>query len=76
MTARIVDARGKTCPIPIVELSREMKRADAGEEVVVMADDRAFPADVHAWCKKTHHQLVSLTTDDCYFCAVVRKVPS
>jgi TusA-related sulfurtransferase len=73
MVARTVDARGKSCPMPIVELSREIKQAAAGEEVVVMADDRAFPSDVEAWCRQTKNELVAVGPEDGYFRATVRK---
>lgn len=73
MVARTVDARGKSCPMPIVELSREMKLAGPGEEVVVMADDRAFPADVEAWCRQTKNVLIGIAPEAGYFRATVRK---
>lgn len=73
MVARLVDARGMHCPMPIVQLSREMKQARFGEEVVVLADDLAFPADVEAWCRKTRNGLVGIESSDGWFRAVVRK---
>jgi TusA-related sulfurtransferase len=73
MVARTVDARGKSCPMPIVELSREMKQAAPGDEIVVMADDRAFPNDVEAWCRQTKNELIQVGPEDGYFRATVRK---
>lgn len=68
-----VDARGRACPIPIVELMKAMRGCAAGDTVEVRANDRAFPVDVAAWCKKTGHALVSLTAIDREFVAVVKK---
>ena len=45
MIARTVDARGLSCPMPIVRLAREMKQAQRGEQVMVISDDEAFPAE-------------------------------
>jgi TusA-related sulfurtransferase len=70
---REVDARGRSCPMPIIELMRELKTMSAGEEVEVLADDRAFPADVAAWCKKTSNTLVSLAEKGGAHVAIVRK---
>ena len=68
-----VDARGRACPIPIVELMRAIRDSSVGDEVEVVADDRAFPSDVRAWCKKTGHRLVSLREDGAAHAALVRK---
>jgi TusA-related sulfurtransferase len=59
--------------MPIIELSREMKQAGPGDEVTVVADDRAFPADVAAWCRKTSNELVRLEPEGAGFRALVRK---
>ena len=55
-----LDARGKSCPLPIVLMAKHVKTMAAGAQVAVRADDRAFPEDVRAWCKKTQNELVSL----------------
>jgi tRNA 2-thiouridine synthesizing protein A len=59
--------------MPIVELMRVVNQMTAGEAVEITADDRAFPADVAAWCKKTGNTLVSLSETRSVHVAVVRK---
>jgi TusA-related sulfurtransferase len=68
-----IDVRGRACPMPIVELMRAMKTLNVGEEVLVLADDAAFPADVRAWCKQTGNTLVDLVDADGAHEARVRK---
>jgi tRNA 2-thiouridine synthesizing protein A len=68
-----LDARGKSCPMPIVLLAKALRGAAAGESMTVQADDRAFPEDVRAWCRKTGHQLVSLADRPGYYEAVILK---
>lgn len=68
-----VDARGKSCPLPIVLTAKAVKQIAVGDELVVHADDRAFLPDIEAWCKKTGHALVRSTNCDGYFEAVVRR---
>lgn len=46
-----------------------------GDTIEVRADDRAFPADVAAWCKKTNNALVRLETRTDGHFAVVQKGP-
>jgi tRNA 2-thiouridine synthesizing protein A len=55
-------------------LAKAVRSAGPGETRVVQADDRAFPADVEAWCRKTGNQLVSLCDKGRYFEAIVRRV--
>jgi tRNA 2-thiouridine synthesizing protein A len=70
-----VDARGKSCPLPIVLLAKAVKSAGLGETVAIQADDRAFPPDVEAWCQRTGNELVSLDRNDRgYFDAVIRRL--
>jgi TusA-related sulfurtransferase len=68
-----LDARGKSCPMPIVLMAKALKDASSGARLVVQADDRAFPEDVRAWCKKTGHALISVDEKPGYYEAVIRK---
>jgi len=68
-----LDARGKSCPLPIVLIAKAFRDKQPGLSLVVQADDRAFPEDVRAWCKKTGHQLVSLDSKPGYYEAVIAK---
>jgi tRNA 2-thiouridine synthesizing protein A len=68
-----VDARGKSCPLPIVLTAKAVRQIAVGEELVIKADDRAFLPDIEAWCKKTGHSLVRSNNCEGYFEAVVRR---
>jgi tRNA 2-thiouridine synthesizing protein A len=69
----ILDARGKSCPLPIVLTAKAFRTIDRGGSLTVQADDRAFPEDIRAWCRKTSHELVSLESKTGYYEAVVKK---
>ena len=73
MSQTTVDARGKSCPLPIVLLAKAARQATSGAVIVIQADDRAFPADIAAWCERTKHELISLQGKDGSFEAHVRK---
>ena len=73
---RSLDLRGRSCPVPLIELIRVVRELAAGDSVEVSADDRAFPANVTAWCAKTGHELVSLETRGGAHVALVRKSPT
>lgn len=70
----VVDARGKSCPMPIVLVSKAIRTLPIGSVVVVQADDRAFPKDIEAWCRKTGHILLSLAEKTGAFEAEIRRV--
>jgi TusA-related sulfurtransferase len=69
----IVDACGKSCPMPIVILAKAMRDVAMGEVLCVHADDRAFPEDVEAWCRKTGNVLVALRKENKHFAAEIRR---
>ncbi len=73
MTTARLDARGRSCPIPIVHLRRAIEELSSGDLIEIVADDAAFPADVRAWCKKLGHELVSLEALKGAHTALVRK---
>ncbi|MCC6556308.1 MAG: sulfurtransferase TusA family protein [Polyangiaceae bacterium] len=73
MATRVLDVRGRACPTPIVELMRAVRGMADGETIEVLADDRAFPADVTAWCRKTQNVLVRIETTGEAHVALIQK---
>ena len=69
-----VDARGKSCPLPIVLVAQAVRAASVGESLVIQADDRAFPEDLRAWCTKTGNPLLSLEARAGFFEARIKKL--
>ncbi|MGW1144480.1 aminotransferase class V-fold PLP-dependent enzyme [Streptomyces sp. NPDC002454] len=47
----VVDALGKRCPLPVIELAKVIDRVPVGGAVVVLADDEAARLDIPAWCE-------------------------
>jgi len=68
-----LDARGKSCPLPIVLTAKAVKQISVGEDLTILADDRAFLPDIEAWCKKTGHELRGIQSKDGLFEATVRR---
>jgi tRNA 2-thiouridine synthesizing protein A len=54
----IVDARGRRCPLPILDLARHIGDVPVGGTVTVEADDPAALPDVRAWCRMRGHEYV------------------
>jgi cysteine desulfurase len=50
-----IDALGKLCPLPVIELARRIRDVPVGAVVRVLADDPAARLDIPAWCRMTGH---------------------
>ena len=53
---KVLDAKGLSCPMPIVKTKKAMDHLDAGKVVEVQATDKGSTADIHAWANNTGHQ--------------------
>jgi tRNA 2-thiouridine synthesizing protein A len=58
-----VDARGLSCPMPIVKTAQAAKVAAPGSLIEVLATDPGSTKDFVAWCRTTGHELVSQDLD-------------
>lgn len=63
MSARVVDALGTWCPVPIHLISRAARRATPGEVIELLADDPLIEVDLPAWCHSSGHELTTLRRD-------------
>jgi tRNA 2-thiouridine synthesizing protein A len=46
-----LDCLGKRCPMPVIELARQIDTVEVGDVVRVLADDPAAAIDIPAWCR-------------------------
>lgn len=53
-----VDARGLTCPMPIVRTALALKSLRSGELVEVLATDAGSINDFEAWARTTGNELI------------------
>ena len=60
MSARIVDALGTWCPVPIHLIERAARRAQPGEVIELLADDPLIEVDLPAWCHSSGNHLLEL----------------
>jgi tRNA 2-thiouridine synthesizing protein A len=74
-TITTVDARGQSCPGPLVSLARALKQAPAGATFELLATDPGSKSDVPSWAELSGNELVSSESlDDGAFRYVIRKV--
>lgn len=70
---KTVDARGLSCPMPIVKLSQTIGQMQIGQVVEIIATDHSFVPDIEAWCRKTGHELVKIDEGEEEIKAYVKK---
>lgn len=68
-----VDAKGLSCPIPIVRTALAIKPLSSGALIELLATDPGSVKDVAAWCRSTGNQLVEQTAEDAVFRFVIRR---
>jgi tRNA 2-thiouridine synthesizing protein A len=68
-----VDARGLSCPMPIVKTAQAVKPLSSGAVVELLATDAGSIKDVAAWCRATGNELIEQTSDGAVYRFVIRR---
>ena len=68
-----IDARGLSCPMPIVKTAQTIKTVASGAAVELLATDPGSIKDVAAWCRATGNELVEQTSDGAVYRFVIRR---
>lgn len=62
--SRVIDSRGRRCPLPVIDLAKAMPDVPVGGIVAVLADDPAAATDIPAWCRMRGHEYLGTTRTD------------
>jgi tRNA 2-thiouridine synthesizing protein A len=68
-----VDARGLSCPMPIVKTAQAVKPVASGALIEVLATDPGSTKDFAAWCRSTGNELVDQSSDGEVYRFVIRR---
>jgi tRNA 2-thiouridine synthesizing protein A len=68
-----VDARGLSCPMPIVKTAQAIKTIASGDFVEVLATDPGSVKDFAAWSRTTGNELVEQSSDGAVYRFVIRR---
>jgi tRNA 2-thiouridine synthesizing protein A len=68
-----VDARGQSCPGPLVALHKALRDASPGDLLELLATDPGSRSDVPSWATLSGNELVEQSEADGAFRYVVRK---
>ena len=61
--ARVVDALGTWCPVPIHLIDRAARSSAPGDVIELLADDPLIEVDLPAWCHTSGNELIELRRD-------------
>ena len=59
-----LDARGLTCPLPILRAKKMLNMMPSGAVLLVLATDPSSKRDFRTFCTQTGHELVESSEDD------------
>lgn len=68
-----VDAKGQSCPMPVLMSAKAAKELAAGETMLIEATDNGARSDIPAWCDQTGNELVESSEDGGVMRFLVRK---
>ncbi|WP_040215223.1 sulfurtransferase TusA family protein [Clostridium polynesiense] len=57
-SAKVLDAKGLACPMPIVKTKKAMDEIQSGEILEIHATDKGAKNDLSAWAKTVGHELL------------------
>ena len=67
-----VDARGLSCPMPIVRTAQAVRGLPSGSVIEVLATDPGSVRDFVAWTRSTGHELVDQEVEGAVHHFVIR----
>jgi tRNA 2-thiouridine synthesizing protein A len=70
---KTLDARGLTCPLPILKAKKALADVQKGGTLEVLATDPGAVEDFKAFCQSTGNTLVEQTEADGVFRALIKR---
>lgn len=69
-----VDALGRRCPVPVIELAKHIAEVSVGDVIAVLSDDEAARIDIPVWCRMKGHEFLSSAPAETGVCHLVRRL--
>jgi tRNA 2-thiouridine synthesizing protein A len=68
-----LDAKGLSCPMPVVKARLEIEKLGSGEVLQVLATDPGSVSDFDNWTKMSGHELLESKEDAGVYTYLIRK---
>jgi tRNA 2-thiouridine synthesizing protein A len=73
MPITTLDLKGLQCPLPVLRANKALRLLQAGEDLRILATDRAAAKDFDNFCGTTGHHFISSEESDGVLTIVIRK---
>ncbi|MBK5074276.1 sulfurtransferase TusA [Budviciaceae bacterium CWB-B4] len=70
---KTLDALGLRCPEPVMMVRKAVRHMDAGQTLLIVADDPATTRDIPGFCRFMDHELLESSTDELPYRYLIRK---
>ncbi|EKO3558670.1 sulfurtransferase TusA [Vibrio metschnikovii] len=68
-----LDAQGLRCPEPVMMVRKTIRTMQAGDVLLVMADDPSTTRDIPSFCRFMDHQLLAQQTEQLPYQYLIKK---
>lgn len=68
-----VDARGMSCPLPLLKAKKALNGMAPGERVRVLSTDPGSVRDFRVFCEQSGHRLLESSSEDGIYTYVLQK---
>jgi tRNA 2-thiouridine synthesizing protein A len=68
-----VDARGMSCPMPLLKAKQALNKLSVGERVKVLATDAGSQQDFEVFCQRSGHLLEHSSQQQGVFTYIIRR---
>jgi len=68
-----IDTRGETCPVPLVECRKALRKAEDGDEVTILGTHPASKKEIPMACKALGLEIIDIKEDDKEWKIKIRK---
>jgi len=70
---KTVDAKGLSCPLPLLQAKQGLHQIKSGESLLVLATDSGSVRDFHAFIELSEHLMVEFQEQDNHYRYVIQK---
>lgn len=69
-----VDARGATCPGPLMDLISEVRAIDTGSVIALLSDAEKSPTEVREWADESGNEVIDISDEGDHTRIYLRKL--
>ena len=73
MNETVLDARGLSCPLPVLKARKRLQGMAPGDRLRVLASDPKAPADFRLYSEESGHRLIEDREDGAEFVVVLER---